>query len=879
MRPLEIASAGPPSVVLGRLLEDATARWGNRWRIVSIAGHQEVTETRRHQLRFVLNQSQKSALRRAALNGEYQLLLGGGASRDSLSPTGQPLPMSAELAEKLSQKFSVANESDDLLWRIYARAIDAGGRAWVYNYLREIFWRTQPPPWMDKYARFPWDRVWTLNLDDSFENSYARVRSDASRELTVRTWDSDFVHDRTLSVIHLHGAVASAEPGELVFSLSEYSNSIASRAAWPLAFRDAWGTSPFVVVGARLRDEPDIEAVIAQRRPGQTAPSIYVSPHITPGMESDLTNWGLVPFQGTAEEFADIWSDLSGVDLTQAPTSQEEVSFRVGRQFQQLRTNAVGKLPGRHDFLGGDPPLWNDIVSGFHAELDWIREATESLRRVGTSVHTTTALVYTGPRLSGRSAGLLALCRYLCQNAWKVLLYKADERLDVDAVLRFAADGRAVAVAFDGLADYAEDVDRLLRESRKAGLGVTCVAVDGPARSAGMVGRISGQYLHGGTIKSINARLTRTDAARLVDKLAERGRLGALEPQQDRQRIQHFRGRELFPSLAEVENAPAFGRRVQELVGEIEDTQALRLCLFAASAEKVERPLLVIDAARMMSMESEQVLEMVRTGPISALLWSDGHRILARQRYMALDSIMGKLGSRSAMSILNEGVRVLADRASRSAHRERNATVMLVGALMTYRNVVELFPGQQLELWYDGLHSSYGSWSGRFWEQRAIMSRHLGVEVEGALARAESYAERAVTLTADTYAYTTLGTVLCARASTVGADLTGRYYDRAFDAFSTASEMDPRNLVTWFAYLRHALPVLEAALQHDGKSPELSERIGDDWSLTYDNIRPEASKSEDTARDLVALKRRFDDIQSGASAAVPSPPEVSRTQV
>src|SRR3712207_8004356 len=48
---------------------------------------------------------------------------------------------------------------------------------------RDRFNKVQPPPWMSSYARFPWEGVWTLNLDDSFENAYSAIASSASRAI------------------------------------------------------------------------------------------------------------------------------------------------------------------------------------------------------------------------------------------------------------------------------------------------------------------------------------------------------------------------------------------------------------------------------------------------------------------------------------------------------------------------------------------------------------------------------------------------------------------------------------------------------------------------------------------------------------------------
>lgn len=478
---------------------------------------------------FDLTKDQEAALKRAALNGDYNLLLGAGASHHSVGGSGEPLPVAADLAALLAETFNVALEDGDLLWRIYARVVDEVGEAEVYAWLKARFWDVTPPGWMDVIARTPWAIVWTLNVDDTFERAYNRVKSETSRPLSTVNWDDEFRLGRDLSVVHLHGCVDHDHPRKLVFSLSEYARTAATGAAWPTNFRDIYGISPFVVIGSRLRDEPDIEAIVSRRAPVHAAPSFYVNPNISPATERDMRRWKLVPLRMTGHEFATIWPSLTGMSLDEAPTRQEEIALRVGRQFVELRTNISSKkqLIG-HDFLGGDEPVWVDIQENRYAELDWIRQAFSDCMSLGTNVPAVSAIVYVGRRLTGRSTGLLAIGRKLRSLSWRTFLFVGDERPDTDAILRFAADGKAVALLFDSVADIAEDVDSLLHDARLSDLSLVCVAVDNVDKVTNIIGRLEEAYLVHRRIGTINFRLSNTDGGRLVDKLESVGRLGIL---------------------------------------------------------------------------------------------------------------------------------------------------------------------------------------------------------------------------------------------------------------------------------------------------------------------------------------------------------------
>jgi SIR2-like domain len=814
-----------------------------------------------------LSNNQRAALRRAVLNGDYHLLLGAGASRESISPQGVSLPTGPELGSQMTSAFEIMSEPGDLLWRLYARTVAQVSEREVYKWLRERFWNVSPPEWMKIFARTPWAVIWTLNIDDTFEQSYNLVKSEASRPLLTLNWDDEFRLGRELSAVHLHGSVCSEEPRKLVFSLSEYATAAAAAAAWPLNFRDIYGVSPFVIIGARLRDEPDIEAVISNRKPTHDAPSFYVSPHISPAVERDLLTWNLVPVRMTARKFSELWPELTGLDLTEPPTPREEIALRVGRQFSELKTNAPGKRPKGHDFIGGDEPRWIDICQDLYAQTDWIRQAREDCRRLGGKSPPSNAIIYVGRRLTGRTTGLLAMARELRRRSWRTFLYVGDGRPDMEAVIQFGADGKSIALLFDSVADIADDVAWLLKEARASGLSITCAAVDQTERAASIVGHFNEVYLLDRHIGTINSRLTNTDAARVVDKLQMLGRLGILEEvKQDRKRRAHFRNHGLFDGMAQLENAPGFGRRVGQLIDSISDPEQIKLIYIASMAARFGRRLHIIDAGRMLALDSEGVAQIVRDA-LGSILEFRQPWVATRHRWMALEPCIERLGSQAALTFLGEAMRRVGSRLGRASQRERNATSMLIAAFMSYNNLAELFPDTDLDAWYEELSASFGTWSARYWEQRAIMSRHIGQSTPEVLSKSESFALRAVSIVTDAYSLTTLGTVLLAKAAYAAQVDVAEYYDRAMAAFDAAIAEDPANIVTWLAFLRYCLDVLKRVQNSSSRDEiDLEERLNDDWLRIHSRISSVANTSDATRMALDGLMRRYRLLTAGDSA-------------
>ncbi|MFJ7750961.1 SIR2 family protein [Arthrobacter sp. NPDC097144] len=822
-----------------------------------------------------LQPEQLEALRLAARSSRYHLLLGAGASFGSVSHDNRPLPGGAALANEIGSAFQVSNEEGDLLWRVYDRAVAKHGQAPVYDWLRRRFYNVKPPVWMQKYARFPWERVWTLNIDDAFQTSYATVANSASRTLETASWNSPASPDRNLAVVHLHGHVHDSQPSELVFSLAEYYQAAVSGATWPFIFRDQYGVKPFVVIGARLRDEPDLEAVI-RRRPEHDAPSFYVSPDISPGLAEDLKSWRLIPVRATAEEFTKIWAKLTNMNLEETPSRPEEYALRLARQFRELKIDVPGKEPLKHDLLGGDEPRWTDVATTgappVPATTTWTATAGGRIGQL-LGKEASSCLIFVGDRLSGRSTGMFQIARSFALASRRVFLFTADELPDSEAILQFASDGKALLLVFDGVADFAVNVGKIVGDARAAGLSVSCLAVDLTENRDNILGRIPVSLLAGDRIYTIPRRLEKPDATALVQRLYDAGRLGKIEGWYNekggfQRLVRYFLHQEIFSQMAGLEEAPGFGRRVGKAVDDLKSDEDVQIAFFASMAARVDRRITVVELGRMSGLPPEEVLRrMSGSTPLGALFGADGEHVQSRQRWLALEPLIHRLKPAASLLILAAGIRKLKPSISQRGNRQRNTADTLVGSLMSHKHLSSIFPGQPLERWYKSLLPTFGDWSGRFWEQRAIANREASTQDPGASARAESFARRAVSITDDTYSNTTLGTVLMARAAEFMAfdiPLGLKYYANGFEAFEHAQIRDPANIITWWALLRYSLRVIEQLNAHSEDVPlEERRRVEDDWKSTHDSLKTVLAASPEALRDLEKLKSRYVELSSG----------------
>ena len=127
----------------------------------------------------------------ASRGGSGKLLLGAGASIDSLDATGTNLPSAMGLCKALTDEFqaSLLEPGQQIgLQRAYEhiehrRSTSGLTRA---DYLSQRFSGCKPADWYASLAGIPWKRIWTLNIDDVVEVALNQYFWDAGPDAPVR---------------------------------------------------------------------------------------------------------------------------------------------------------------------------------------------------------------------------------------------------------------------------------------------------------------------------------------------------------------------------------------------------------------------------------------------------------------------------------------------------------------------------------------------------------------------------------------------------------------------------------------------------------------------------------------------------------------------
>lgn len=796
----------------------------------------------------------------AARSGDYQLLLGAGASFGSKNARQRPLPMAASLITMLQEKFPAALiEDGNSLQRAYQRAVYEVGKNEVWKYFKEVFGGATHEEWFTHLAGLPWGRVWTLNIDDAFERAFAQSRRQRVTRLRVIDWTDEFSESDDMQIVHLHGSIIEPKPTPLVFSFSDYANAIARTPVWDQMLRGSVVTKPFIIIGAKGLDEPDLEATLVASRPSSRAPSIIVDPHVTPGQRREMEYLGYIVFEGTAEDFTRQWSTLVGLDSAALATLYETTAVSIP-QFSELRLEDSVIPTRNHDFLGGSKPQWADARMGSIAEFDWMSRVLRESRAWVRDLQRKSALhVIFSDRLAGLSAGLLFIAAELRESAATVLVFDRVAKFNKKRVLDFCAGRGPVVIICDSSHEFTMFFDELLTDAQNE-TDCSILVIFGETTLHEL--QVDNHFRSGTVPRSttiVYSRRNAADARQIESLLNRRGRLGRLEQLPPAARRAHFRDRDIFGAMGEVEGAPGFQNRLAVELRSLSKEWHADLLMMLAIASAGNHQVGISEAAIGVGVGADQLLnDISEHSALNALVEVAGDLMYARQRSAALKQMFDRDEADARLASLSRVTRNLGALATSASLKERNRPASLVGGLMQARVLRNAFKGANIDAYYDSLLPVFGSWNARFWEQRAINAKH-----EGDWGPAESWASRAVTIKDDAYTQTTLGTILLNKSAVsleYGDQTWMDLYRRGRDHLDKALYIDVGNRVAAISYLENAMNLLRSATRGASSMNESDELavIRADWSAHYASVQLVGGVDDSARRRASELGREFE---------------------
>lgn len=181
-----------------------------------------------HELKSLLRQFEK---------GNVVLFAGAGFSLGARNARGSDPPLGPQLAEALAAECGWKYDGEDL-GIVYEQAQKHLGSGGLNRVLYSLYGDCVPADWHFIIPRLFWYRIYTTNIDDVLENSYARG---SAQRLASITCPADFepqdIWFEHVHGAHLHGSVLDLKKG-LTFTATEYAGQTAIPNPWFQALVD-----------------------------------------------------------------------------------------------------------------------------------------------------------------------------------------------------------------------------------------------------------------------------------------------------------------------------------------------------------------------------------------------------------------------------------------------------------------------------------------------------------------------------------------------------------------------------------------------------------------------------------------------------------------
>lgn len=728
-----------------------------------------------------IRQEDWQALLEGMARHQYHLLVGAGINADCTGGDGKPIPNSSSLSKQLVTDFGLKTNGEDIdLKRAYENIEelhDPEGRI-RSQYFKARFSNCNPG-WQDSIFNLGWRRIWTLNVDDVLENAFKKYVAETKSERKYHrcTWSDPFVElgreNDDVQIVHLHGFADGTD--NLIFSIAEYVKAITTRKTWHPVFGDEYQGEPFIIIGAKIRDEIDfVESIRLGNKSREQfgRPSIIVLREMSELDRTEFRKYGLVPVKSDAEAFIKrlipgVMSLETKLAETVVPGGYPKLPFEARvflEQFRLLRTNKEEQITQfGHDLYAGDEPCWADILNDYDVRFESIENIYQELVPIVDGDTDQRIYYFSGDPGSGKSAILLRIARDLIGLGKDVFLFRGEERPNINSVAWWLKHSTNTVLLFDNIADFLAEVGELCKVCRNEKLKLNIVATERAKREGIIIDELEYTFLKKYKGTSLG-HLSDSDIDKLIEKLKTQGRLGKITRKFIGEQRYYFRKtskRQLFPAMADLEGGLGFVRRIAKEYREDIKSQELRhvyALVCVAHALGYALPIGIISSA--VGIPVSKITDAISNkGQLFRIVVLTSKGLKARHRVIASNIIERVFDNKERFELTKTLAIHLSPHVSISAIKQKTLYYRIIKELMDERIILDWLDYEFAQRFYADLLPYY-DWDARYWEQRALAESRMN-HLEPAM----SYAETAVERNRDPLTLNTLGTILLRTAS------------------------------------------------------------------------------------------------------------------
>lgn len=767
-----------------------------------------------------------SLLLQALDDGAVNLLTGAGASYGEKGGDAQELKDGAYLARELNTRFRLDNVEPDCgdLQLVYGDILSNPSlKPALADFLRNRFTKCEAS-WQERIFSFPWKRIWTLNIDDVLQRAAAKT---TGPEIKIFSWDDTLsvrpLSQTELQIVHLHGRASQIDINlsRIIFSIGEYAARHEISPGWHAEFRSEFIRKPFIVCGARLRDEFDLATVLAfgnKSRERGGCPSIIVLREFATAEEARFKRQGLVPVATTGENFFKaLRADLDNFQKQQATTTPQLHSATnvVRANFKQLIS--VTPRPRRLlDYYSSAEAQWHHILDKLDAPLEQINYENKWLQE--KQIDSRVVIIAGGP-VSGKSSSALRIAATLHEKGYEAWLFRNEERFDEHAICEYLSSKRDVILIFDDCADFSSSISALIVAANQRSLTLRIVATVETWRVRGVRADLPDTNVHVVQLEPV----IKSHFESIFNMRRERGRLGRCTDIELREawiEFQKIYNRRSLEWLESLEGSRNYREIITEVLQSATNSPSSRKLILACAATHRFGYSLPFQFASTMKGTPDLEDFVNPPSPYADLAYLDDKGLRLRSRSFA-NHVWNQAALQDRYDIALYIARQLSPLVVPQTIARRTYAYRILRELMDCDVVYKDFK-MSADQWYSDLLPMMG-WNSRYWEQRALLAAKLKQDET-----AYSYAKKAVSIQSrDAFPHTTLGKI-CMQISIHRIDDVGidRFWEgeKELDtsrilALERSNEWE-HPYVTFFTYATKAYPLY----------PSQSSRISQAWT-------------------------------------------------
>lgn len=379
-------------------------------------------------------------LKEILFSGNVILFLGAGFSLEASNAIGT-MPTGEKLKQEIFTSFIEPTLKDEfkeevLGYNLREICTYVNETLKKQNDLKEFlinrFKRVKPKEFHYSMLKYPWKKIYGVNIDDLVENVYSK----SDQKLVVQNKKQQKNVGDALEYIKIHGCVNEPDM-PMVFSEREYTNLIQDMNFKVNDLTIDIHNRNFIFVGANL-DEPDIDYYVnLYEKAGYSRKGtlIFINPKATIKAKTRIENLGGLMLEWTAKEFFE-FIKLLDYNPTEIEKSKNRLNYSGIFLYQDI-INSLSKTKVYESKLyRGYECKWEDIAEEWTFETPNFKRIIAELDSLEIEEGKSYCYSIYGKRLVGKGCLLKQIGSYLNKRNYVVLEHKGKV-LDTSELIDF----------------------------------------------------------------------------------------------------------------------------------------------------------------------------------------------------------------------------------------------------------------------------------------------------------------------------------------------------------------------------------------------------------------------------------------------------------